>query len=70
MKNQEGGGGNLPPACLGLKDLSKNILKQMVGKGKSCSGALKVPPPCPHENFNRTKVLFLGKCVIRLMNEK
>ena len=33
-----------------LRDLSKNILKQRVGKGKSCSqggGGLKVSPPCP-----------------------
>ena len=33
-----------------LRDLSKNILKQWVGKGKSCSwgeGVLKVSPPLP-----------------------
>ena len=42
-----------------LKDLSKNILKQGVGKGK-CSlqgeGVLKVstPLPPPPENFNHT----------------
>ena len=43
-----------------LRDLSKNILKQGVGKGKSCSqgeGVLKVSPLLhspPPENFNRT----------------
>ena len=42
-----------------LRDLSKNILKQEVGKGKSCSqeeGSLKVSPPLPPppENFNQT----------------
>ena len=41
-----------------LRDLSKNILKQGVGKGKSCSwgeGVLKVSPPLPSpENFNHT----------------
>ena len=33
-----------------LKDLSKNILKQEVDKGKNCSwggGGLKVSPPLP-----------------------
>ena len=39
-----------------LRDLSKNILKQGVGKGEGCSqleGVLKVLPPLPPpENFN------------------
>ena len=46
-----GGGGS-------LRDLSKNILKQGVGKGKSCSeggGGLKVSQPLPPpKNFNHT----------------
>ena len=41
-----------------LRDLSKNILKQGVGKGKSCSyggGDFEgVTTPAPPENFNRT----------------
>ena len=41
-----------------MKDLSKNMLKQGVGKDKSCSwgggGGLKVSPPLPPENFNHT----------------
>ena len=41
-----------------LRDLSKNILKQGVGKGKIClqgEGVLKVSPPLPPpENFNHT----------------
>ena len=48
-----GGGGRRS-----LRDLSKNILKQRVGKGKNCSqgeGGLKVSPPLPPpENFNHT----------------
>ena len=39
-----------------LMNVSKNILKQGVGKSKSCSqgdGVLKVSPPMP-ENFNHT----------------
>ena len=48
-----GGGGS-------LRDLSKNILKQRVSKGKSCSkggGFLKVSPPLspPLENFNHAQ---------------
>ena len=46
-----GGGGS-------LRDLSKNILKQGVGEGKSCSWAFEgVTTPCPSpnpENFNHT----------------
>ena len=37
-----------------LRDLSKNILKQEVGKGKSCSlgeGVLKASPPLPPRKF-------------------
>ena len=42
-----------------IKGSFQNILKQGVGKGKSCSqgeGALKVSSPLPpsHENFNHT----------------
>ena len=41
-----------------LRDLSKNILKQGVGKDKSCpwgEGVLKVSPPLSSpENFNHT----------------
>ena len=41
-----------------LRDVSKNILKQGVGKGKNCllgRGGLKVPPTMPPlENFNHT----------------
>ena len=42
-----------------LRDLSKNILKQGVGKGKNCSQGVgpgfKVSPPLPPpENFNHT----------------
>ena len=42
-----GGGGS-------LRDLSKNILKQGVGKGQSCSegeGSLKVSPLLPHGKY-------------------
>ena len=40
-----------------LRDLFKNILKQGVGKGKSCSkggGDLKVSQSLPPGNFNHT----------------
>ena len=62
-----GWGGGSSEGCLkwggggSLKNPSKNILKQGVGKGKSClqgEGALKVSPPLPPlENFNRTPVV-------------
>ena len=45
-----GGGGS-------LRDLSKNILKQGVGKGKVVHrgrGFLKCHYPCPPDNFNHT----------------
>ena len=42
-----------------LRDLSKNILKQRVGKGKNCSWGervLKLSPPLPPpKNFNHTQ---------------
>ena len=37
-----------------LSDLSKNVLKQGVGKGKSCSrgkGVFKMSPPLPPGKF-------------------
>ena len=43
-----------------LRDLSKNILKQGLGKGKSCSygeggfEGVTTPAPPPPENFNHT----------------
>ena len=43
-----GGGGS-------LRDLSKNILKQGVGKGKNC-----VTTPVPPENFNHTLFLLIS----------
>ena len=58
-----GGGGS-------LRDYSKNVLKQGVGKGKSCSkgagGFEGVTTPAPPENFNHTPAnpsyhIFKGK---------
>ena len=55
-----GWGGGSSDGCLkwsgggSLRDLSKNIFKQGVGKGKSCSqgkGGLKVSPPLPPGKF-------------------
>ena len=43
-----------------LRDVSRNILKQEVGKGESClkgEGVLKVLPPLPPEYFNHTPPL-------------
>ena len=44
-----------------LRDLSKNFLKQGVGKGKSCSqgggGFEGVTTPAPPENFNHTHTI-------------
>ena len=49
------GGGGL------LRNLSKNILKQVAGKAKVVcrgEGVLKVSPPLPRENFNHTPCML------------
>ena len=56
----------LEVGCGVLRDLSKNILKQGVGKGERCSSGeggfegVTTPPP---ENFNGTPLLFDWNCI-------
>ena len=50
-----------------LRDRSKNILKQGVGKGKRCSqgvgGFEDVTTPAPPENFNHTPTTIVFSCI-------